>query len=153
MEAELAALAASGATTLVGLMVSETWTQARERVARFFARGGDGETAERELSVAQGELVAARGAQDEAAVADIEAEWRVRLRRALEADPAAAEDLRSLLAELAPEGGGAPAATVRNSVSGGTQYGPVFQGQQITLSGLTFHSSAPRAPEGDAEGS
>jgi hypothetical protein len=39
VEAELASLAASGATTLVGLMVSETWTQARDRVARSFARG------------------------------------------------------------------------------------------------------------------
>jgi hypothetical protein len=148
VEAELAALAASGATTLVGLMVSETWTQARDRLTRFFARGGDEDTAEEELRVSRGELVAAREAEDEDAVADIEAAWRTRLRRALQADPAAAEELRALLAELAPEGNGPPAGTVRNSISGGTQYGPVLQGQQF--SGLTFHSSAPQAPTEDA---
>ncbi|AGP59262.1 hypothetical protein [Streptomyces rapamycinicus] len=35
---ELAALAASGTTSLVGLMVSGSWNHARERVGRFFAR-------------------------------------------------------------------------------------------------------------------
>ncbi|MEV6963126.1 hypothetical protein AB0M97_28990 [Streptomyces sp. NPDC051207] len=149
MEAELAALAASGATTLVGLMVSETWTQARDRLARFFARGGDESAAEEELRVSRGELVAAREAGDEDAAADIEAAWRTRLRRALQADPTAVAELRSLLAEFEPDGGGAPAGTVRNSISGGTQYGPVLQGQQF--SGLTFHSSAPEPEKGTTE--
>ena len=147
MEAELAALAASGATTLVGLMVSETWTQARDRVARFFAGAGDEETVERELGASRAELIAAREAGDEGAAVDIEDAWRTRLRLALLSEPGAAEELRALLAQLAPEGNGARAGTVSNSVSGGTQYAPVFQAQQIT--GLTFHVQSPRGVERD----
>ena len=54
MEAELAALAASGATTLVGLMVSESWERAKSGLARFFGRGAPGEAAEAELQAAPG---------------------------------------------------------------------------------------------------
>ncbi|WP_069760458.1 hypothetical protein [Streptomyces sp. LUP47B] len=139
MEAELAALATSGATTLIGLMVSDTWTQARDRLVRIFARAGDEDAAEEELRASQRELMAARNAADDAVVADIEAGWRIRLRRALEADPDAAEELRSMLAELSPAAGEAVSQTVRNSISGGVQHGPVLQGQ--SFSGLTFNGS------------
>lgn len=146
MEAELVALAASGATTLVGLMVSETWTQARDRVARFFARGGDGTTpVEEELRLSQQELMAARASQDELAASDIEAGWRTRLRRALQADPEAAEELRLLLAELGPESGNDPSVSVHNSITGGVQHGPVIQGQYF--SGLNFGGSGAVPPE------
>ncbi|KNB54442.1 hypothetical protein [Streptomyces caatingaensis] len=135
MEAELAELAASGATTLVGLMVTDAWSQARARVARFFARGGDDEAAvDDELGRDAGELAAGPGG-----AAVIEERWRERLRRALRDDPAAAEDLRRLLAELAPDGGSVP--RVHNSVSGGTQYGPVVQGENF--SGLRFDIRTP----------
>lgn len=142
MEAELTALAASGATTLVGLMVSESWTQARDRLVRFFARGGDDASAEDELRLSRQELTAARESGDEGAEADIEAGWRTRLRRALQADPAAADELRDLLAELSPEARGEPTVTVHNTVSGGVQYGPVLQGQNF--SGVIFDSSGTR---------
>ncbi|MEU0458698.1 hypothetical protein ABZ322_38330 [Streptomyces sp. NPDC006129] len=147
MEAELAALAASGATTLVGLMVSDSWTAARDRVARFFARRSDDGAVEEELQSAQAELAAARDARDDDAAAGVEAEWRTRLRRALEADPRAAEELRSLLAELDPREGGEPSVSVHNSISGGVQHGPVVQGQ--SFSGLTFHSSGTASHERD----
>lgn len=149
MEAELASLATSGATTLIGLMVSETWSQARERVARFFARGADEEAVDEELRLSEQELVAARASDDELAVADIEAGWRLRLRRVLQADPGAAEELRLLLAELAPGAGSDVAATVHNSVNGGVQNGPVIQGQQF--SSLTFYSSGS-FPQGPSAG-
>nr|WP_280891313.1 hypothetical protein [Streptomyces sp. LBL] len=150
MEAELTALAVSGATTLVGLMVSETWTQARDRVARFFARGGDEGSAVEELGRSHQELMAARAAQDELAGADIEAEWRTRLRRVLQADPQAAEELRSLLAELEPIIDDKQGASVHNSISGGVQNGPVIQGQHF--SGLTFGSPERVSPEQGAGG-
>jgi hypothetical protein len=120
VEAELAGLAASGAATLVALMVSEAWTQARQRVARFLTgRGGaDAAPAEEELRVSRGELVAARAAGDEAAAADVEAAWRTRLRRTLRADPGAAAELRALLDELAPLAGGASSWVVHNTISG-----------------------------------
>lgn len=149
MEAELAALAASGATTLVGLMVSETWTRARDRLARFFAGAEDETTVERELTASRAELMTAREADDEAAAADIEDAWRTRLRLTLLADPGAAAELRALLAEMAPDthNCGAHSGTNTNTVSGGIQHGPFVQGQQF--SGLTFYMGAPavsRAP-------
>ncbi len=147
MEAELAALAASGATTLVGLMVSESWAQARDRLTRFFARGGDERAVDEELSLSRSELVAARAAEDADAAADVEAGMRTRLRRALQADPRAAEELRAVLAEIAPDGGGGggPPGAVHNSIGGGVQNGPVFQGGRF--SGLTFNGSGPVPPE------
>jgi len=155
VEAELAGLAASGATTLVGLMVSDAWAQARERVARFFARGANGGAAAAELQESQVELLSARESGDAEAADDVEAEWRTRLRRLLRADPAAAEELRALLMELGPLANGGPAVVVHNTVSGGVQHGPVIQGQNF--GGLTFHSStqAPRlapAPRPDSDG-
>lgn len=39
MDAELAALAASGATTVVQLMAQDAWTTVRERVLALFGRG------------------------------------------------------------------------------------------------------------------
>ncbi|MFD7128980.1 MULTISPECIES: hypothetical protein [Streptomyces] len=146
MEAELTALAASGATAFVGLMVTEAWTQARGRVARFLARGEDVDVIDAELEESREELTAARAAADDEAVADVEEEWRIRLRRALRANPEAAGELRTLLDELSPLGAAAPEVSVTNSISGGTQNGPVFQGQ--TFSALTFNSGrGADAPE------
>ncbi|MFD4177276.1 hypothetical protein [Streptomyces anulatus] len=146
MEAELTALAASGATAFVGLMVTEAWTQARGRVARFLARGEDVDVIDAELEESREELTAARAAADDEAVADVEEEWRIRLRRALRANPEAADELRTLLDELSPLGAAAPEVSVTNSISGGTQNGPVFQGQ--TFSALTFNSGrGADAPE------
>ncbi|MFJ6214730.1 hypothetical protein ACIQGZ_15560 [Streptomyces sp. NPDC092296] len=141
MEAELAALAASGATTLVGLMVSESWTQARDRVARFFARGSGDPAPQEQLEVSRAELAAARETGDDTGAADVEAEWRTRLRRLLRADPAAAAELRALLAELGPQQT-EPAGSVHNTINGGVQHGPVIQGRDF--SGLTFHTSGPQ---------
>ncbi|WKX72207.1 hypothetical protein [Streptomyces sp. XD-27] len=150
MEAEVAALAASGATTLVGLMVSDAWAQGRERLVRFFGRGDGEDSAEEELRASREELVAACEAGDEEAAADIEAGWRQRLRRVLRADPEAAAELRSLLAELDPEPERQSTASVHNSISGGVQHGPVFQGH--SFSGITFHGSGTVPPERGAGG-
>ncbi|MEU5459413.1 hypothetical protein AB0H48_32325 [Streptomyces globisporus] len=87
MEAELAALAASGATTLVGLMATEAWTQVRGRLARFLGRGEDDEVIDAELEESREELIAARRNGDEDGAADVAAEWRIRIRRALRDNP------------------------------------------------------------------
>lgn len=140
MEAELTALAASGATAFVGLMATEAWNQVRGRVARFLARGEDGEdsaTVDAELEESRAALMAARRSGDEDGTADVTAEWRIRLRRALRDNPEAARELRELLDELAPHQAAAPTVTVNNNVNGGTYYSPVIQGHDI--SGLTFH--------------
>ncbi|MEU0933753.1 hypothetical protein [Embleya sp. NPDC005971] len=146
MEAELMTLAASGATTMVGLMVSESWAQARTRIAALFGRGdpAQGVLIERELESSQRELSVAREAGDDLVIADVEAEWRTRLRRLLRTDPVAAAELRALLDELAPLLPEEAMGTVHNTISGGTQHGPVVQGRDF--SGLTFGTPGTAPP-------
>ncbi|WP_424640518.1 hypothetical protein [Embleya sp. AB8] len=147
MEAELLTLATSGATTMVGLMVSESWAQARARLAAFFGRdSGDTDVAELELETSQRELTAAREAGDEQVVADVEAEWRTRLRRVLRTDPVAAADLRALLDELAPLVGdrGETTSVVHNTISGGEYHAPVQQGRDFARQ--TFHTTVANTP-------
>ncbi|WP_200305122.1 hypothetical protein [Streptomyces adelaidensis] len=120
MDAELAALAAAGATTLVQSMVGDGWAGLRDRVASFFSRGRNEEDVQEDLEESRAELVAAQDTGDEEAFADVQAEWRNRLRRTLRADPNAAAELRALLDELAPErsdrGGGSTYNTINNGV-------------------------------------
>lgn len=138
MDAELVALASSGASTLVGLMVSDGWAQVRGRVARLLARDGDVSSAEGELERSRDEVIAARTAGDDDAGTQFEDEWAVRFRRFLRSDPDAA---RQLFAELR-------AAAVNNEVSGGTFNGPVVQAGAIH-GGITFTVQAPQ-PTGPA---
>ncbi|MEV4876811.1 hypothetical protein [Streptomyces cyaneofuscatus] len=144
MEAELTALAASGATTFVGLMATEAWSQVRGRLARFLARGEDSEAVDAELEESREDLVAARRSGDEDSAEDIAAAWRVRLRRALRDNPEAAGELRDLLDELAPHQASGPTVTVTNNTNGGTYYSQVIQGHDI--SGLTFNGGGTAVP-------
>ncbi|SEG56489.1 hypothetical protein SAMN05216223_106280 [Actinacidiphila yanglinensis] len=144
VEAELAGLASSGATALVGLMVSDAWGQVRGRLAAFFARGGDPGGIDRQLQDSHAALVGAREAGDEDTAADVADEWRARLRRVLRADPGAADELRSLLAELAPGTSGGGVSIVNNSVSGGIHHG-IIQGRDF-LGPATAHDDHPPAP-------
>ncbi|MFJ9854649.1 hypothetical protein [Streptomyces sp. NPDC101150] len=91
----------SAGTALVGLMVTEAWTQARNGVVALWRRlrPADADAVERDLDEARGELVEAReegeaGAQTERELAG---EWQRRLLRVLRDDPAAAEELQQLL--------------------------------------------------------
>ncbi|WP_329223281.1 NB-ARC domain-containing protein [Streptomyces sp. NBC_01485] len=141
MEAELAALAASGATTLVGLMVSESWERAKSGLARYFGQRASGAAAEEELQAASEELDSARAAGDVETQADVQARWRQRLETMFEADPRAAGELAQLLSELAPDA----SRTFVNLVSGGVNYGPAFQGSHIH-GGITFNVQPAPAP-------
>ncbi|AUG76083.1 hypothetical protein CFP65_1173 [Kitasatospora sp. MMS16-BH015] len=115
MEAELVALATSGATTMVNLMATNLWTTAQGRFAALFGHRAE--------AVAE-ELEEVREAGGEAE--DLIAEWRPRLQRLLAADPAAAAALRALVEEYAPpaeaHGGG-----VQNTISGGEFHQAVIQ--------------------------
>jgi hypothetical protein len=142
VEAELTALAASGATTLVQLMVQDGWSHVRGRLAAFFARGGDGTAVDGQLDAARTEVVAARQSGDTGTAADVEEEWRARLRRVLRADPAAAAELRALLAELGAPPEAAPISVVHNTISGGTQNAPVVQARDIN-GALTLGTPPP----------
>ncbi|MFJ1705137.1 hypothetical protein [Kitasatospora sp. NPDC088346] len=133
MEAEIVALATSGATTLVSLMVTELWSEARGRFASLFGRRSEDVGAD--LDEARAELLAS---DDPSAVAaGTEAEWSNRLRRALAADPAAAAKLRALLDELSPAaqdpaaGPSVHITNVHNTVENGRYHGTVIQSGNI----------------------
>jgi len=127
---ELMSLAAAGATAIVQQMASDTWTNARDRVVSFFSRRGADATVGSELEMSRGELTAALEAGDEQTASDVESEWRTRLRRELQANPAAVAELRAVLEELAPDAE-PQAADIQNTISGGTQHGPVVQAGNI----------------------
>lgn len=132
---ELAALAASGATSLVGLMVSDSWNHARERVGRFFARDRKHEDAAAELDRARHRLIAAQGG-DESAMRDISAEWQSYLHLLLCTSPTAAEEFRSMLKSLGDTLAAQKSPDVSNVINGGVQHGPVIQTGQITGTAL-----------------
>ncbi|WP_441247152.1 hypothetical protein [Kitasatospora sp. McL0602] len=119
MDAELVTLATSGATTMVGLMATEVWTQARGRFAALFGRSRAADV-EAELE----EVRLAGDAPDE-----LVAEWAPRLRRALAADDAMVPVLRELLAEFEPTA--RAEAGVHNIINGGTFHGPAIQAGSI----------------------
>ncbi|MCX3064215.1 hypothetical protein [Streptomyces beihaiensis] len=135
MDPEVAALATAGATTLVTQMTTDAWIALRGRFARVLSRGRERErdaeeAVSTELDAAREELIAARADGDEATVADVEAEWRSRMRRALAADPALADELRGILDELASseqQDGPRIVNNVVNNLHGGVHYGTTIQ--------------------------
>lgn len=151
MDPELAALAASGATTLVGLMVTDSWEQVKQRVAAFFGRGRAEQTEEvsGELQLAHDEVTTARESDDAEAVQEIENEWRGRLRQLLRADPEAAAELRRILDELTPQTPPAESGSVHNTISGGVHHGTVIQARDISgglsIGGGGIPDGRPRA--------
>lgn len=142
METELAALAASGAATLITLMVSDSWALVKTGLARAFGRTGDTERAARELEASRAALLAALSSGDDATVTKIESEWRERLLDLLRRDPALTEDLRSL-PKLPPD-------VVRNIISGKVRAGLVIQAGRISES--TFHLSSRDISDVGGEG-
>lgn len=133
MEAELVALAAAGATAFVQQMATDSWAEARDRMVSFFLRhrGGEEGVIEAELEASREDLTAALESGDEQITLDVEAEWRTRLRRTLQANPAAASELRALLDELPSVGSRQQVVAVHNTISGGVQHGPVVQAGNV----------------------
>ncbi|GAA3257624.1 hypothetical protein [Nonomuraea helvata] len=131
MEAELIALATSGATTLITLMISDAWTQVKGRLTHMLGRGDDEEgNLLQELESSRAALLYALASGDDTRVATIEAEWRTRLLPLLRRDPSLVEELQNL---PAPSAG-----TVYNHISGRVRSGLVIQAGRIE--GSTFHA-------------
>lgn len=135
MEAELAALASSGATALIGLMVTDSWTHVKEGFARLFARDGTADGPLQELETSRIELVTAHLERDDGKAAAIEAHWHTRLNLLLRSDATAEDELRRLLDPLASR----PAGSVYNLNSGDVHFGSIIQAGQI--SGAAFHTT------------
>ncbi|GAA0499609.1 hypothetical protein [Streptomyces olivaceiscleroticus] len=145
MDSELAALAASGATTLVSLMVTDSWTHARELLGRFLSRGDRGSAVVADLDAARSRLLSVEAGGGPDSDRHVAEQWHGYLRRALAAGAISGEDLRDFVASLqrlAREADTQPVG-VRNDISGGVQHGPVIQAGRI--SGLTFHAGRSAA--------
>lgn len=129
MEAELATLVTSGATTVVTLMASDAWSAMRSRIVGLLRRGEtqeDADGVESAMDAEQREAIAAQEGGDQAVIADLEAVWRTRLRRLLREDPSASAALRELIAD----GSGVPGA-VHNTINGGEFRQAVIQAGDI----------------------
>ncbi|MFG1966077.1 hypothetical protein [Nonomuraea sp. NPDC049028] len=136
MEAELMALAASGASTLVTLMISDAWTQAKDRLAAVLGRTGEEEDVLRELEASRAVLVNALSAGDGARAADVESEWQARLLRLLRVDSSWIGEFQKLSA--------APGGTVYNHITGRVQAGLLIQAGRIERS--NFHTPEVTCP-------
>ncbi|MFD3547748.1 hypothetical protein ACFWUW_19460 [Streptomyces sp. NPDC058655] len=148
MDTEIAALAASGASTLVSLMVTDSWVQARELVGRLFSRTGAGGATIADLDTARARLLAG-GADDAQTTREITDRWHVHLHRLLQTGSATSDDLRDVLTSL-QQLVNVPAVLpvpVHNNINGGVQHGPVIQSGRIT--GLAFHVHGPGLPVQD----
>jgi hypothetical protein len=98
----LAQLVQDGAQTLVGAMVTDAWTQVRDRVAKLLGRGSRAaEQAEvAALDDVRDAIESARPDSLAEVMRDQQAELRGMLRVRLRSDPALAAEFASMLAEV-----------------------------------------------------
>jgi hypothetical protein len=102
MDAELGELATAAATTVVKLLATSGWEQARSAVTALWRRRHPerAETVAAELAEGHAELVAAP--HEEQVEAELVTEWHARLRRLAGRDPSGPQELRELVEALTP---------------------------------------------------
>ncbi|MEV5697698.1 hypothetical protein AB0L55_09425 [Streptomyces anthocyanicus] len=134
MDSELTVLAASSATTLVSLMVTDSWAHARGLVGRYLTRAGADPDTSDDLRDTRTRLLAADSTERERTAREISRRYGDRLRRLADADDGSGEALRALLTSLLQLSASAAHSgrTVDNRISGGVQHGPVVQSDTVT---------------------
>ena len=97
MDAELATVISTAATTLVRLLATDGWERAKTALGSLWRRAHPDQTAamDADLAESRAAVLAARDSGDEQAERDIESEWRGRLRYLVAADPALTAGLSS----------------------------------------------------------
>jgi hypothetical protein len=102
VDIELTEVATAAATTIVKLLATSGWEQAKNAVTELWRRRHPerADTVEAELVDGHAELVAAQ--DKEVAEADLVAEWNPRLRRLAGTYPSGVAELRGLLEVLTP---------------------------------------------------
>jgi len=115
VDAEIAALISSGATTLIGLMATDAWTRAKGAASSLFAKSSpqEREQIEVELDQTRAQLLEARESGDVELETELESEWRSRLRRAVSADSELIAELDDFVREYGSERPAADAGTVK----------------------------------------
>ncbi len=102
MDTEIVTLASTAAATMVTLLTTDAWTRVKEEIADLWRRFRPEHAAAvaDDLAAAATEAAAAAAAGDAAVARDLTAEWSRRLRRLLEAEPAAIPELARIVTEL-----------------------------------------------------
>ncbi|WP_328328180.1 MULTISPECIES: hypothetical protein [unclassified Streptomyces] len=120
MDPEIAALAGTAGTTLVTLLTTDTWPSIRDGLVSLWQRARPDRAPHiaDELNVTRAELLSAQAVGDREVEAEVRAEWQGRIRRLVAAHPELVEELRALVAELAPDDAVAPAVTQHATASG-----------------------------------
>ena len=115
----LTALASTGGTALVTAMVTDGWEGVRARFARLFGRG-DAERAEAaagQLDQSRAALAGLPGPDLERALAEQQVIWRTRLCELLEQDPAAEQEVRSVISEAQAQFTGSAGSVQQHAVA------------------------------------
>lgn len=136
MDAELAALCSAAATTLVALMTTDSWKQAKAAFTGLWRRHQVQLAAlvEADLEAAAAAATAARQAGDGQATEELTAEWGSRLRRLVEADEQAAAETRRLVEQLQPflSGGTSGPVVMIARASGGSRVNQAGHDQTVS---------------------
>ncbi len=116
---ELAELAASGATALVGAVATDLWGQVRDRVGRLLTRGREGRVEAARMELAYAEVLDAEENGLPEVREGVRQDWEQRLLTVLREDPTAVAELRALLDEIAPQAGGhrIEVTTIHNEIT------------------------------------
>jgi len=127
VDPELTALTSTAATTVVQLLATAAWEQAKSAVGELWrkAHPDRAETVQAELEESRTEVLAARQVGDEQVEQALVSEWHGRLRRLVAADLQLADELRRVVAEL----------------SSALAYADSPQGATITMQATTFGKS------------
>ncbi|MFF3249427.1 hypothetical protein ACFYWP_00060 [Actinacidiphila glaucinigra] len=102
MGAELEVLASTAATTLIGLMATDAWQQARSTINRVWrkSRPEQADRVNADLDEAQLTVTQARRNDDDALEAAVLAEWQSRMLRLALTDSAVRADLKAAVRQL-----------------------------------------------------
>jgi hypothetical protein len=127
--AAIEALSATASTALVTAAVTDTFEGVRHRVAQMFGRGRPDPNIDQKLVITRDRLVAVAPVEREREQVALVAQWQIRFTDLLIDYPDAESELRALVKDL----GSTQRGIVTNTISGGTQHGPVLMGRDITF--------------------
>ncbi|MFJ4849199.1 hypothetical protein [Streptomyces sp. NPDC088733] len=102
MSAEVEVLASTAATTLIGLMTTDAWQQARTAISRVWrkSRPEQADRVNADLDEAQLMVTQARQNDDDSLEAAVLAEWQGRMLRLALTDSSARSDLKAAVRQL-----------------------------------------------------
>jgi hypothetical protein len=149
---EVAALAMTGATTVVAAMATDGWSTARARMAGLFRRADDVQRAALEGQLDVHAALVASSDDAEAARQDLVPVWRLQLAALLRQHPDAAEELQLLVREIQEQLPSAQQVWQQRQTNIARDHGQVFAslgGNVIVHHGPAKPPPAPSVVVGD----